>query len=154
MDLHSDFDRFVEIEKQPDNQAPVQPHLPTDDSDLPVTNLPGQDQNQLIQPDDTSPDKLDVFNNPLDPVDQNLVRQTRSGKVYTAQFVSSILKPGPISYKYASDMEVPLLYASDMDVPQLHQLESNRAFQEACTLHDSLLSNYYEGALQDSLTRT
>merc|ERR1712215_116317 len=65
LDLHSDFDRFVEIEKQPDNQAPVQPHLPTD-SDLP-TDLPGLDQNQLIQPDDTSPEK-DVFNNPLDPV--------------------------------------------------------------------------------------
>ena len=79
MDLHSDFDRFVEIEKQPDNQAPVQPHLPTD-SDLP-TDLPGQDQNQLIQPDDTSPE-TDVFNNPLDPVDQTLVRRTRSGKVY------------------------------------------------------------------------
>ena len=96
LDLHSEFETFVEMEKQPDSQAPVQPHLPTNDSDLPVTNFPGQDQNQLIQPDDNLPDKLDVFNNPLDPVDQNLVRRRRSGKVSTAQFVSPILKPGPI----------------------------------------------------------
>ena len=51
-------------------------------------------------------------------------------------------------------MNVPLLYVSDMDVPQLHQLESNRAFQQARQLHDSLLSNYYEGTLLDLLTTT
>ena len=72
------------MEKQPDSQAPVQPHLPTNDSDLPVTNFPGQDQDQLIQQEDNLPDRLDVFNNPLDPIDQSLVRQTRSGRIYTA----------------------------------------------------------------------
>ena len=78
----------------------------------------------------------------MDPIDQSLVRRTRSGKVYTAQFVSSILKPSPFLYKYASDMDVPLL----------QQLQSNKAFQEARNLHDSLLSNYYDGTLRDPLT--
>ena len=98
--MQSEFETFLEMEKQPDSQVPVQPHLPTNFSDLLVTNFPGQDQDQLIQQDDNLPDRLDVFNNPLDPIDQSLVRRTRSGRIYTAQFVSSILKPSPSLYKY------------------------------------------------------
>ena len=77
----------------------------------------------------------------MDPIDQSLVRRTRSGKIYTTQFVSFILKPSPFLYKYASDIAVPLL----------QQLESNRALQVARDLSDYLLSNYYDGTLRDPL---
>ena len=106
LDLQSDFDRFVELEEQPDTIAPVSPELPTDSDQ--ATELPGHDQNQLIPPDVT-PLETDVFYNPIDPVDETLIRRTRSGKMYFSSLVSSILKIKPNVYQYAYDNEVPIL---------------------------------------------
>ena len=74
--------------------------------------------------------------------------------MHFSNLVSSILKTGPIVYKYASDKEVPLIYVSHMEVLMLSQLESGKALQAASHLHDYLLSHYYEIDLRDQLTST
>ena len=89
IDLQSEYDNFIKQEEQPDTSTLDSPELPTDSKQ--VTELPGHDKNQLIPTDDNLPAK-DVFNNPLDPVDETLIRRTRSGKTYSLDFESSILK--------------------------------------------------------------
>ena len=89
IDLQTEYDKFLKQEEQLDAPALDSTELPTDSEQ--VTELSGHDKNQLISTDGNLLAK-DVFNNPLDPVDETLIRRTRSGTTYSLDFESSILK--------------------------------------------------------------
>ena len=80
-----------------------------------------------------------MFNNPLDSLDETLIKKTRSDRIYSLDFESSILKIKTDNYQYSLDKEIPLTYVIGMDVPTQSQVQTLQAYQEAHDLHQTLL---------------
>ena len=73
IDLKTEYEKFLQKEEQIDAPLLDSTELPTDSEQ--VTKLPGHDEDQLIQTEKNVPAN-DVFNNPLDSLDETLLKKT------------------------------------------------------------------------------